>query len=115
MLLGHWYLTAPTMSISPLGRLNAYFGAAAVLRLMFSAAALVTAWDRIAGPTQGTWLALRWTAGILGPLVVTAMVWRILKYRNTQAATGVLFVGVILVFIGDLTAELLRRELGAPL
>ena len=30
------------------------------------------------------------------------MVWRILRYRNTQAATGVLFVGVIVTFIGEL-------------
>ena len=40
---------------------------------------------------------------------------RILKYRNTQAATGVLFVGVILSFIGDMTAALLLQETTLPL
>ena len=42
------------------------------------------------------------------------MVLRILRYRNTQSATGVLFVGVILTFIGEATAALLYRELSIP-
>lgn len=114
MLLGHWYLTAPTMSIAPLSRLNAFFGASAILRLIVSAAALDFGTGRISGSTQTTWLVLRWCAGILGPIIVSIMVWRILKYRNTQAATGVLFVGVIVTFIGEMTAVLLLRETGIP-
>jgi hypothetical protein len=47
-------------------------------------------------------------------MVVCVMVQRILRYRNTQAATGVLFVGVILTFIGELTADLLQRVLSVP-
>ena len=61
------------------------------------------------------WLALRWAAGIIGPLVLGAMVLRILKYRNTQSATGVLFAAVILAFIGETTAALLYREFHWPL
>jgi hypothetical protein len=60
------------------------------------------------------WLALRWLAGILGPLVVCWMTMQILKLRNTQAATGVLFVGVILTFIGELSASLLYYDLKIP-
>jgi len=40
---------------------------------------------------------------------------RILKYRNTQSATGVLFAAVILAFIGETTAALLFREFHWPL
>jgi hypothetical protein len=58
---------------------------------------------------------MRWLAGILGPICVAIMVWRILKYRNTQAATGVLFVGVILTFIGEMSASLLYHDLKLPL
>jgi hypothetical protein len=47
--------------------------------------------------------------------VLALMVWRILRYRNTQAATGVLFVGVIVTFIGELSATLVSRELHLPL
>lgn len=124
MLLGHWYLTTPTMSIEPLKRLNLFLGVAGLLRLIVSAAVLLMlsggAFDSaetslllVAVPKA--WLGLRWLAGIIGPLVVSLMVWRILKYRNTQAATGVLFVGVILAFIGDMTAALLLSETTLPL
>jgi hypothetical protein len=115
MLLGHWYLTAPTMSIAPLRRLTAYFAMAALLRLVLSALGLVLAWDQFSASTHWLWLALRWTAGIFAPILVAVMAWRILRYRNTQAATGVLFVAVILTFIGELTAMLLRQELSTPL
>ena len=115
MLLGHWYLTAPTMSIAPLDRVNVCFGSAAVLRLVVSLAGLVFVWPGLAGGTALLWLVLRWTAGICGPLILAVMVWRILRYRNTQAATGVLFVGVIVTFIGELSATLVSRELHVPL
>ena len=115
MLLGHWYLTAPTMSIAPLSRLNVYFAAAALVRLLLSAAGLWLLREHSIGSTQGLWLSMRWLAGILGPICVVIMVWRILKYRNTQAATGVLFVGVILTFIGEMSASLLYHDLRLPL
>jgi hypothetical protein len=114
MLLGHWYLTAPTMSIAPLSRLNAFVGAAGALRLVVSAVALSFAGSQAFVGSHGLWLAMRWLAGIFGPIVVSVMVWRILKYRNTQSATGVLFVGVILTFIGEMSAVLLSRELHLP-
>ncbi len=114
-LVGHWYLTAPTMSIAPLGRVNVCFASAALFRLVVSLAGLVLVWPSLTGGTPMLWLVLRWTAGIAGPLVLAAMVWRILRYRNTQAATGVLFVGVIVTFIGELSATLVSRELHVPL
>ena len=115
MLLGHWYLTAPTMSLVPLVRATACFGAAAVLRLVVAGLSLWLAGDEFLSQAPAAWLALRWLAGILGPLVTAAMVWRILRYRNTQSATGVLFVGVILVFLGEAAALLIHREFSVPL
>ena len=114
MLLGHWYLTAPTMSIDPLSRLNFFYGCATISRFVLSAFALAMAWNELAGMTDFVWLGLRWAAGIVGPIVVFVMVSRILKYRNTQSATGVLFVGVILTFIGEMTATLLYQKLHHP-
>ena len=52
--------------------------------------------------------------GIIAPVVLCLLVWRILRYRNTQSATGVLFAGVILTFIGETTAALLSRDLEWP-
>jgi hypothetical protein len=114
MLLGHWYLTAPTMSIDPLSILNRYFGIAAGLRLVVSAVALAVGYALLETQTHWLWLSLRWLAGIMGPIVLVVMVAKILGYKNTQSATGVLFVGVILTFIGELSATLLARELGMP-
>ncbi|HUQ72464.1 MAG TPA: hypothetical protein VM165_23250, partial [Planctomycetaceae bacterium] len=96
MLLGHWYLTAPTMSIAPLTQLTWFLTVAVIARLLVSAVGWSIAADSIQGSLLWTWFALRWLAGILGPLVLCGMTLRILRYRNTQAATGVLFAAVIL-------------------
>lgn len=126
MLLGHWYLTTPTMSTTPLNRVNNFLCGVTVARLILGAIALGLFWPlRAEGlglsesirwtSTHSIWLSLEWIGGILGPLAVAIMVLRILKYKNTQAATGVLFVGVILAFIGEMTGALLRHELHLPL
>ena len=115
MLLGHWYLTAPTMSIDPLKTLCWYFAAAVVLRFAVSLIGWTLAGQDLQSGVHWTWFALRWLAGILGPMAISIMALRILRYRNTQAATGVLFAGVILSFIGEMSAALLYSELRVPL
>lgn len=115
MLLGHWYLTAPTMSIDPLKRLSLLFGAAVIVRLVVSLIGWQFGGENLRDGTHWTWFALRWLAGIVAPLAIAWMALRILRYRNTQAATGVLFAGVILTFIGEMSAALLYSELHVPL
>lgn len=115
MLLGHSYLTSPTMAISPLLKLNQFLGWAGILRGLISGAVLVSAWQNLHGDSTWIWLTLRWIAGIGGPLLVWQMVQRILVFKNTQAATGVLFVGVILTLLGELTGTLLLVVTGYPL
>ena len=115
MLLGHWYLTTPAMSIAPLSRVTLVFGIAGVLRLVISGVGLLFIRGMITEDIYWMWLTLRWVAGVIGPLIVAFMVWRILKFRNTQSATGVLFVGVILCFIGEMTALLLYKVLAIAL
>lgn len=114
MLLGHWYLTTPTMSIKPLWWFNTAIVVAVLLRLSASAWTLAAYGPNFSETTQAVWLGLRWLGGILAPLIMTAMVWRILKHRNTQSATGVLFAGLILVFMGEMTASLLERDVMLP-
>ena len=115
MLLGHSYLTSPTMAISPLLRLNEFLGWAGVLRGLISGVVLLAAWPHLRGDSTWIWLMLRWLAGIGGPIMVWQMVQRILVFKNTQAATGVLFVGVILTLLGELTGTLLLAVTGFPL
>jgi len=104
MLLGHWYLTATGMSLQPLINYTWLFGASVLLRI---AAVLCQAISG-SGMEQGNWTlnVLRW-GGLLGPAIMAGLTLRILKYRNTQSATGVLYAATILVFMGEMASSLL--------
>jgi hypothetical protein len=117
MLLGHWYLNAPGMALAPLKRLVALLAAIVILRTAQSGVGLALQWWN-AGPfdtAQWIFIAMRWTAGLAGTLTTAAMAWQTLKIPNTQSATGILYVGVIFSFIGELTAQLLSRQTLFPL
>lgn len=114
MLLGHWYLTTPAMSTRPLYWFNGAIVLAAVLRLVASVTAVVTEGIALPGLTHWIWLSIRWTGTIVVPLLVAVLVWRILRYRNTQSATGVLFAALILVLMGEMSGALLERDLQIP-
>lgn len=114
MLLGHWYLTTPAMSIQPLTWFGRALLLAAVFRLLVSAMSLVQFGWAATDTTHILWLWMRLIGGIFVPVVTSLMVVKILRYRNTQSATGVLFAGLILVFMGEMTAALLERDLGIP-
>ena len=60
-------------------------------------------------------VVLRWSFGLCGVLALLWMAWRTLKIPNTQSATGILYVAVIGVFVGELTAALLSAESAFPL
>lgn len=117
MLLGHWYLNAPGMSLAPLKRLVALMITVLVIRGALAACGAVlecrtaTAIDL----SEALFAALRWLSGIVGALAVAVMARQTLKIPNTQSATGILYVGVILTFIGELTAMLLSRGKPFPL
>jgi hypothetical protein len=100
MLLGHWYLTATGMSLTPLVNYVRIFGGAVVVRIV--------AWLLIGtgGPESGFLYILRW-AGLIGPAVLVPVTLGTLRYRNTQSATGVLYAATILVFMGEAAAALL--------
>ena len=55
------------------------------------------------------WLPVRWLVGFAGPLLLGWMAWRCAGIRSTQSATGILYVVVVLVFIGELTGEVVHR------
>jgi hypothetical protein len=110
MLMGHTYLTAPGMSMTPLLRLLGALFVAVVVRMALAGLTLWTLADT-AQPLSTDlllWLPVRWLVGFLGPLVLGWMAWNCARIRSTQSATGILYVVVILCFIGELTGELLR-------
>jgi hypothetical protein len=109
MLLGHWYLNTPGMDLVPLRRLVALVAGAALLRAGVCGLGLFLQATGPGAPFSGWWMfvALRWLAGILGLLGVAALAWETLKIPNTQSATGILYVGVIGAFLGELAGQLL--------
>ena len=110
MLLGHSYLVAPGMSIQPLLRLLLTVGIAIGVRMVMAGRTLV--WLLGYRPEMFTgdillWLPVRWIAGFVAPLILCWMAWKCAKIRSTQSATGILYVVVVLVFIGELTSQAL--------
>ena len=119
MLMGHSYLIAPAMSLTPLLRLLAALFVATLARLAVSAAGL---WFWTGGHSLFNledetvlWLPLRWGLGFLGPLVLGWMAWQTARMRSTQSATGILYVVVIFCFLGELTGQLLLKSTGVTL
>jgi hypothetical protein len=112
MLLGHFYLIAPAMSIRPLMRLLAAVAVAIVLRAGADGWALGrwTSEHSLANLNGevALWLPVRWGVGFVAPVVLDGMAWRAARIRSTQSATGILYVVVIFCFLGELTSLLLR-------
>lgn len=119
MLMGHSYLIAPTMSLTPLVRLLQALFVATLLRMAVAGVGLWSwtanhSWDTLDADAL-LWLPVRWGLGFLAPLVLGAMAWQTARIRSTQSATGILYVVVIFSFLGELTSQLLGGSTGLVL
>jgi hypothetical protein len=119
MLLGHAYLISPGMTIVPLQRLIALMGIALLGRILLAAVGL---WQWTSEHPLGNletetilWLSARWLLGIFAPIGLGWMAWETARIRSTQSATGILYVVVIVVFLGELTSLLLLEKTGSIL
>ncbi len=117
MLIGHSYLIAPAMSLTPLLRLLGALFAALVLRMGLAVVGLWywTGEHSAVNLETALWLAPRWGLGFLAPLGLGWMAWETARIRSTQSATGILYVVVIFCFLGELTSQLLLTRSGLPL
>lgn len=110
MFLGHWYLNTPTMQLAPLKRLVLFMGLAIAIRTVLCGVGLglrISGAETTLATEFWVFVALRWLSGLLGTLAMAWMTWETLKVPNTQSATGLLYAGVILAFIGELTSQLM--------
>jgi hypothetical protein len=117
MLLGHHYLTAPAMSIEPLKRFVRCMAWGLSIRGVLAAVGLgiwvAGAAHAASGPAVSPlFLGIRWGMGVLGPAAATWMAWKTVEIRSTQSATGILYIAMILVLFGELTAMVLTRDAG---
>jgi hypothetical protein len=118
MLMGHSYLIAPAMSMVPLLRLLIALGVSLGLRVGLACLGLWL-WNAArTGPAESEmwlWLPTRWLLGLVGPLALGWMAWETARIRSTQSATGILYVVVIVAYLGELTSQLLVEKTGMML
>jgi hypothetical protein len=114
MLLGHWYLVVRGMPIEPLKSLTIATLVAAVARIVVVVAALFAVRSEVLRPEMLFFL-MRAGWGLLGPLLLFPMVWGTVKIRSTMAATGILYVDVVAVVIGEVLAGWLAAIAHLPL
>lgn len=125
MLLGHWYLVRPAMEIRHLQVFSGVIIGSLALRLALS----VTVGIASLGPgltyggSQLEWLVdmdpltllVRAAFGLLGPIVLSGMIWQTVKLRATQPATGLLYACVVFVLAGELSGAYLLLTRHVPL
>ncbi len=122
-LLGHAYLTATKMPITPLRSLSKLLSVSVTLRCGYLVVAgLILMYgqgsdDGMSTRLLGSWLilSLRICVGLIAVAVFAYMVRDCVKLRSTQSATGILYFASIFVYIGELSSRYLAGELGLPL
>src|SRR5262245_19862510 len=120
MNLGHWYLVSRSLPFALLARGAALFAGLAAFRTAYLAVAVV-----VHRGTEGlsALLSLEHDAlfflfrvlwGIAGPLALSYFIWRTAEMKSNQAATGLLYVALVFVLIGELLSSYLTVATGFP-
>jgi hypothetical protein len=112
MLIGHWYLIDTGQSLEPFIRIYKFFVTTLIVHCAFLAvsaaalywlgtssniAALKQLWER-----HSTLLFTRLIVGQGAPLVLSWMIWRTLLIPHTMAATGLFYIALLGVFVGEI-------------
>jgi hypothetical protein len=112
MLIGHWYLIDTGQSLDPFVRLYKFFVVSLLLQSAFFALAVL--WIYFGGDAgatanlQSLWqkhatlLLTRIAVGQAAPLVLSWMIWRTLQIPHTMAATGLFYIALLGVFVGEI-------------
>ena len=126
MNLGHWYLVSKSL---PFGLLVRATEALALLALLRTVLALIAlgwlartshgpAGEALAGLVDpmrdGFFFGSRVLWGLAAPLVLAPFVVKTARMKSNQAATGLLYVGVVFVLVGELLAAYLTLRSGLP-
>ena len=123
-LLGHAYLTATKMTIVPLRHFSRMLSWTVAARILFMFISLIIAWQVRGDPSSPilqraaqSWLivVLRIGVGLLAVAVFAYMVTDCVRLRSTQSATGILYFGSLLAYVGELASQQLIFELGWPI
>jgi hypothetical protein len=115
MLLGHWYLIDTGQSLDPFIRIYRFFVVALVVQTTFLLMSLILLYNfGVSGSLMG--LERLWTDhralfltrvifGQVAPLILTWMIWRTLLIPHTMAATGLFYIALLGVFVGEILGK----------
>jgi hypothetical protein len=115
MLIGHWYLIDTGQSLEPFIRIYKFFVAALVAQTVFLLTSLALLY-LFGNPGTVAGLKLLWTEhltlfmmrlliGQLTPLSLSWMIWRTLLIPHTMAATGLFYMALLGVFVGEILGK----------
>ncbi|TAJ98808.1 hypothetical protein EPO44_11010 [bacterium] len=112
MLIGHWYLIDTGQSLDPFIRIFKFFFISLIIQMVSflilppllyllgnpkTVQRLTQLWE------EHYWLlSARLLVGQGAPLILSAMIWRTLKIPHTMAATGLFYIALLGVFVGEI-------------
>ena len=112
MLIGHWYLIDTGQSLEPFIRIYKFFVATLILQCALLALAPLALYllgnpQSLAGMERlwqrhSTLLVTRMMVGQIAPLILSWMIWRTLQIPHTMAATGLFYIALLGVFVGEI-------------
>jgi hypothetical protein len=125
MILGHWYLVIPSLQVSHLQSVVKIHIVSLAVRIAVVAAAVfmaIATWEPGLGPSfrhytqsiDGIFFWMRVLFGLVGPAVLSWLTWETAKIRSTQSATGILYVDLFTVVVGELMAKLVLLATRVP-
>ena len=96
---------------STIGRvpLEAYIGAAIAVNPRPEGLEALLSLDR-----DALFFLFRVVWGLIGPLALSYFIWRTAEMKSNQAATGLLYVALVFVLIGELLSSYLTVATGFP-
>lgn len=124
MLLGHWYLIDRNLSLEPFHRIFRFFVGVLLLQaiLLLINAGLLRwgAADTRAAVAQlfhehAALLMVRLLLSPVGTAGLAWMIWRTLRIPQTMAATGLFYIAILSVLVGELMGRFILFRTSLPL
>lgn len=116
MLIGHWYLIETGQSLEPFFRVFRFFVAMLIIQTGLEVIGTALLYLLGTAATEATverlfshhlvLLSSRFLVAQAAPLALSWMIWKTLTdYKNTMAATGLFYIALLGVFVGELLSS----------
>jgi len=120
MTLGHYYLVVPKLSERPLIVCLQFFWAIILIKLVWGGIEVAKNWHYFQEGTQlgegfiFNWIivSMRWLWGYVALFILSVFTYKLCKIRSIQSATGVLYIMVFFVFVGEMISYFFSHKLG---